>query len=106
MEGCFTFQWGFVFQMGASFLSWGCAQWGGMGFDGGFLKKIVGWEGVPPMPPTIGNPEIPHPTHITPIHIVYFQPHPYYTRQGFQACSLLVRDRGHLPGKKKILYIV
>ena len=52
------------------------------------------------MPPTMGNREIPHPTHITLIHIVYFQPHPYCTRQGFQACILLVRNLGHLPGKK------
>ena len=29
----------------------------GIDFDGGFLKKIVGWRVAPPScPPTIGNP--------------------------------------------------
>ena len=56
MEGCFTFQWGFVFQMGASFLSWGCAQWGGMGFDGGFLKKNCRMGGGAPHASHYGKP--------------------------------------------------
>ena len=45
-EGGFVFRWG-----GASFLSGGCAPWGGIGFDGGggFSRKIVGWEGAPPL---------------------------------------------------------
>ena len=55
MEGCFMFQWGGgVFQMGgASFLSGGCAPWGSSVLMGGVSKKIVGWEGVPPSPPTM-----------------------------------------------------
>ena len=53
MEGCFTFQWvWFVFQMvGASFLSGGVPH-GGIGFDGGGVEKIVGWEGVTPHAPS------------------------------------------------------
>ena len=36
MEGCFTFQRvGLFSDGGASFLSGGCAPWGGIGFDGG-----------------------------------------------------------------------
>ena len=52
MEGCFTFQRvGLFSNGGASFLSGGCAPWGGIGFDGGggFSRKIGGWEGAPPL---------------------------------------------------------
>ena len=40
LEGGFTFQWGrgFVSQMEGFIF-----QWGGIGFDEGVLKKIVGW---------------------------------------------------------------
>ena len=52
MEGCFMFQWVFVFQMGgASFLSGGHPM-GGISFDGGGVSKknrMVG--GVPHAPP-------------------------------------------------------
>ena len=58
MEWCFTFQWRVVFQIGwASFLSGGCALLRGIGFDGGFSKKIIGWRGAPMPPLTMGNPE-------------------------------------------------
>ena len=64
MEGCFTFQWGWgacFFRWGASFVSgrgWAPPPHGGIGFDGGFSKKIIGWEGAPPnAPSTMGNPE-------------------------------------------------
>ena len=41
---------------GASFLI-GVAPHGALGFDGGFLKKIVGWKGgCPPCPPSMVNP--------------------------------------------------
>ena len=46
----------FVFQMGrASFLSWGGVGGGGggIGFDGGFLKKIIEWGGTPLAPPPL-----------------------------------------------------
>ena len=51
----------FVFHMGgASFLSGGCAPWGGISFDGEGFKKIIEWGGAPPpaphAPPTMGNP--------------------------------------------------
>ena len=48
MEGCFTFQWGG--RMGGGFiLKWEVRPIGGIGFDRGFSKKIVGW-GEPPSP--------------------------------------------------------
>ena len=49
--GCFSDRKGFVFK-------WGCAPWGVLALMGGrFLKKIVGWGGVPPCSaPTMGNP--------------------------------------------------
>ena len=56
MEGCFIFQWGggcFSDGGGDLIFKWGGAPWGGIGFDDGrrgVSKKIVGWEGVPPMP--------------------------------------------------------
>ena len=44
MEGCFTFQWGG--RMGGGFiLKWEVRPMGGIGFDRGFSKKIVGWGG-------------------------------------------------------------
>ena len=53
---------GFAFQMGGFIFKWGGGgtPLGGIGFDGGrFSKKIVGGGGgVPPMPPTMGNPEL------------------------------------------------
>ena len=54
MEGCFTFQWGGVFQIvGASFLSGGCGPWGASVLIGrGLSKKIVGWGRHPPCPPS------------------------------------------------------
>ena len=45
-KGTSCFNGGLFFRWGSSFLSWGCAQWEGMGFDGVFWKKIVEWEGV------------------------------------------------------------
>ena len=43
MEGCFTFQWGgggVFFRWGAGdIFKWGVRTMGGIGFDGGFLKK-------------------------------------------------------------------
>ena len=64
-EGASHFNGGFVFQMGgASFLSWGGAPRGGIGFDGrGFKKncRMMGGGGGPPMPPpppTVGNPRV------------------------------------------------
>ena len=40
------------------FFKWGeGAPWGGIGFDGGISKKIVGWGGTcPPCPPYYGKP--------------------------------------------------
>ena len=58
MEGASVFSGGggaVVFQMGGGFIfKWGCTPRGGIGFDGGFSKKIVGW-GAPPHLPTMGN---------------------------------------------------
>ena len=53
MEGFFMFQWG------ASFLSGVCAPWGASVLMGEFSKKIVGWEAVPPPPPTPRVPKCP-----------------------------------------------
>ena len=40
---------GFIFK-------WAVRPMRGIGFDGGFLKKIVGWGATSPLPPTMGNP--------------------------------------------------
>ena len=55
MEGCLTFQLGggCFSDGGASFLSAGGALPGGIGFDGGGVKKTVGSGGGPPMPYTL-----------------------------------------------------
>ena len=42
---CFSDGGGFIFK-------WGGAPWGGIGFDGGGVEKIVGWEGVTPHAPS------------------------------------------------------
>ena len=51
-----------VFRLGTSFLSGGCAPWGGWHWFwwGGVSKKIVGSGGAPhaPITPTMGNPAI------------------------------------------------
>ena len=53
------FQWGVgvVFQMGGGFSLKGGHPMGGIGFDRGVSKKIVGWGGgASHAPSTIGNP--------------------------------------------------
>ena len=53
MEGCFTFQWG------DCIFKWRVHPMGGISFDWGFSKKIIGWEGggvPPPCPPHYGKP--------------------------------------------------
>ena len=56
MEGCFTFQWGgrgvgVAFQMGRGFtFKWEVCPMGGIGFDGGRLKKSQDGGGTTPMP--------------------------------------------------------
>ena len=40
----------------ASFLSGWAPHGGGIGFDEGVEKRIVGWRGHTLMPPTMGNP--------------------------------------------------
>ena len=53
--GGLFFRWGgFIFQWGRGVPHWGGGG-GGIGFDGEGGSKNVGWEGCPPMAPTIGN---------------------------------------------------
>ena len=50
MEGCFTFQWG------DCIFKWRVHPMGGISFDWGFSKKIIGWGGggvPPPCPPPL-----------------------------------------------------
>ena len=58
---------GFVFQLGGGgeggfIFKWEVRPMGGISFDGGVSKKIVGWgegEAAPQhAPPTMGNPDI------------------------------------------------
>ena len=72
MEGCFTFQSGAgaggqrvcCSVRGSFFFKKGVHPMGAISFDGGFLKKIIGW-GVPPYAPTMGStaPSPPCPQH-------------------------------------------
>ena len=57
-KGASRFIWGgVVFQMARGFIfKWAVRPMRGIGFDGGFLKKIVGWGATSPLPPTMGNP--------------------------------------------------
>ena len=50
----------FVFQMSYLSAGEGVHSMGGIGFDGGVSKKIIGWGGeLSPhaLPPTMGNPD-------------------------------------------------
>ena len=51
MEGCFTFQWGVVFQMGGFIFKWGVHPMGRyIGFDWGVFEKKCRMGGAPTCP--------------------------------------------------------